>query len=90
MKYKYRIKKYQEQITRYAKGGTEEASKTVETIYQVEFRCVGFFGRLAGWSERGLFLFTEEEARELIEHYKQLDKQPPFKKQIRPSYTNID
>ena len=90
MKYKYRIKQYQEQITRYAKGGTEEASKTVETIYQVEFRRVGFLGRLAGWSERGLFLFTEEEARELIEHYKQLDKQPPFKTQIRPSYTNVD
>ena len=88
MKYKYRIKQYQEQITRCTNGGTEEASKTVETIYQVEFRCVGFLGRQAGWSERGLFLFTEEEARELIEHYKQLDKEIPPKKRI--VYTNID
>jgi hypothetical protein len=86
MKLKYRIKQYEEQLTRWK--GTEKLSERVETIYQVEFRQDGFWGRLVGWSERGAFLFTEQEAREKIEYYKKLDREPPFKKRI--VYTNID
>lgn len=86
MKLKYRIKQYEELLTRWK--GTEKLSERVETIYQVEFRQYGFWGILIGWSERGECLFTEEEARERIEYYKRLDRERPPKKRI--VYTNID
>ena len=84
---KYRIKESEELVTRW-KGG-RLASESIEKVYQIEFRQDCFLGRLVGWSERGAFLFTEEEAREKIEYYKKLDREPPFKKR-EATYIEID
>ena len=83
---KYRIKQYEDLVTRY-KGG-KIITEGVEKIYQIEYRIVGFWGLLWGWSEIGSQFFTEEEARDKVEYYKRLDKGPRFEKQI--TYINID
>ena len=83
---KYRIKESEELVTRW-KGG-RLASESIEKIYQIEYRVVGFWGLLWGWEEIGTSYFTEEEARDKVEYYKRLDKGPRFKKEV--TYINID
>jgi hypothetical protein len=84
---KYRIKQYEDLVTRY-KGG-KIVTEGVEKIYQIEYKIAGFWGYLFSvWSEIGSQFFTEEEARDKVEYYKKLDKGPRFKKQI--TYINLD
>lgn len=83
---KYRIKQYEALVTRYKGGKT--VTEQVETIYQIECRAAGFFGRLWGWEEIGTQYFTEQEAKDKVEYYKRLDKGPRFEKQV--TYIEID
>ena len=86
---KYRIKEYEALVTRY-KGG-KWAEESMETVYQIEMRSEGFFGRIFwGWSDVGSAFFTEEEARHKVAEYKRAEGPRFGKKDTTFRYIYID
>ncbi len=74
---KYRIKEYEALVTRHKRslitGKLEVSSEDTVKRYQIEMRLKGFWGRLWGWSEIGLYIDTEEEARQRVANYQRAE-----------------